>query len=291
MAAGISEGLYYFITDKSDEVHNESRPVVLWLQGGPGASSLFGMFQEHGPFRISTTSSSCKQSNKSAPVLEDASATSWIKFAAVIYLDQPFGTGFSPPRSSAGAPPFVSNETDLGDAAAAAIRGVMAKHPEYSSRQFYVFGESFAGHMAPNVVSAIMRSNERAELMRARLVKAAQSQSNINEAISATTPTPKTANARTGLALTEASSDVGLTSVTAFATTSAIVSTTASTIHIKLAGLSIGDGWVDPVSQNQAFPEYAYSSGLISADLRNELTSLAEKCVAMIDASEYTKAF
>jgi Serine carboxypeptidase len=29
---------------------NENRPVVLWLQGGPGSSSLYGVFEENGPF-------------------------------------------------------------------------------------------------------------------------------------------------------------------------------------------------------------------------------------------------
>ncbi len=29
---------------------NSSAPVVLWLQGGPGATGLFGLLKEHGPF-------------------------------------------------------------------------------------------------------------------------------------------------------------------------------------------------------------------------------------------------
>lgn len=31
---------------------NVSAPVLLWLQGGPGASSLLGLFLENGPFLV-----------------------------------------------------------------------------------------------------------------------------------------------------------------------------------------------------------------------------------------------
>ena len=33
--------------------HNtKDAPVLLWLQGGPGGSSLFGLFNENGPFQV-----------------------------------------------------------------------------------------------------------------------------------------------------------------------------------------------------------------------------------------------
>ncbi len=38
---------FWFI--EATEVAPEDAPVVVWLQGGPGSSSLFGAFELHGP--------------------------------------------------------------------------------------------------------------------------------------------------------------------------------------------------------------------------------------------------
>lgn len=39
------------------EENPETSPVVLWLQGGPGASSLIGLFLENGPLKLITEDS------------------------------------------------------------------------------------------------------------------------------------------------------------------------------------------------------------------------------------------
>ncbi|EGG07771.1 carboxypeptidase S1 [Melampsora larici-populina 98AG31] len=62
----------------------DTAPLVLWLSGGPGSSSMLGLFQENGPCRIKRDSSG----------LED-NVYSWSESANMLYLDQPIGVGFS----------------------------------------------------------------------------------------------------------------------------------------------------------------------------------------------------
>ncbi len=58
-------------------------PMVLWLQGGPGGSSLFGLFVEHGPFPVDAKMKLLKRDS------------AWTLMNNVIYVDQPVGTGQS----------------------------------------------------------------------------------------------------------------------------------------------------------------------------------------------------
>ncbi|KAI3382580.1 hypothetical protein SNEBB_010424, partial [Seison nebaliae] len=62
---------------------NESSPLLVWLQGGPGASSLFGLFIEHGPVLI----------DENIELKERA--TTWNENYHLLYIDNPVGTGFS----------------------------------------------------------------------------------------------------------------------------------------------------------------------------------------------------
>jgi len=62
---------------------NSSAPLLVWLQGGPGSSSLFGMLVEMGPYRIDASFN---------PVLNP---DTWTKEYQMVFLDNPRGTGFS----------------------------------------------------------------------------------------------------------------------------------------------------------------------------------------------------
>lgn len=57
----------------------ETAPVLLWLQGGPGASSLIGLFAENGPFTV-----------KAKKGLKER-RFSWTENHHVIYIDNPVG--------------------------------------------------------------------------------------------------------------------------------------------------------------------------------------------------------
>ena len=64
-------------------------PLVLWLNGGPGATSMFGLFLENGPLKVTRT----------GPGDDDfelrAAQNSWADTYNMVFLDQPVGTGFS----------------------------------------------------------------------------------------------------------------------------------------------------------------------------------------------------
>lgn len=61
---------------------NAKVPLILWLQGGPGASSQFGAFTENGPIRI--TKDGLKETGYA-----------WNIIGHTVFIDQPLGVGFS----------------------------------------------------------------------------------------------------------------------------------------------------------------------------------------------------
>ena len=79
---------YNDLTDKptlfsGDYEDLENKPLVLWLNGGPGCSSLDGRSNEHGPILLDKNGT-FKLNNYT-----------WIKAANMIYLESLGNVGFS----------------------------------------------------------------------------------------------------------------------------------------------------------------------------------------------------
>ena len=72
---------YWFFESQSGQPEND--PVALWLNGGPGCSSLIGAFTELGPIRMNANGTLTPNPH------------SWTQRANVIFLETPTGVGFS----------------------------------------------------------------------------------------------------------------------------------------------------------------------------------------------------
>nr|XP_043625817.1 serine carboxypeptidase-like 40 [Erigeron canadensis] len=142
--------LYYYFVEAVKA--KESLPLLLWLNGGPGCSSVgYGAMRELGPFRVNSDGQTLHR-NRFA----------WNHAANVLFLESPAGVGFS-----------YSNQSDqdesynFSDYATAADNYVfllnwLERFPEYKGREFYIAGESYAGHYVPQLAQTILHNNKMA---------------------------------------------------------------------------------------------------------------------------------
>ena len=71
---------YWYVESQSNP---DTDPVVLWLNGGPGCSSMEGFMAEHGPLHLNDDSTISMNPH------------AWNQKANMIYLEAPVGVGFS----------------------------------------------------------------------------------------------------------------------------------------------------------------------------------------------------
>jgi len=134
--------LFFWFIPKTTSTDNKSSPVILWLQGGPGCSSLTGLFAENGPFQITRKG------------LEKR-VHAWTNNYHMLYIDQPVGTGFSFTEGDA----YISTEEEVGDHLYTALVQFYQLFPEFRDRDFYISGESYAGKYIPAIGRKIHASN------------------------------------------------------------------------------------------------------------------------------------
>jgi len=136
---------YWFSAAEKDDWQDPRTPVVLWLNGGPGSSSILGMLQEMGPVVMNSTGGIMKN------------PYAWTKQANLLILEAPAGVGFSYCKEMLTG--GNCKNTDLTTAAdsRAAIQDFFSTHfPELNASSFYISGESYAGVYIPTLTKEIL---------------------------------------------------------------------------------------------------------------------------------------
>ncbi|KAJ5226512.1 hypothetical protein N7468_007737 [Penicillium chermesinum] len=136
---GNSSLFFWFFPSTNPAADKE---ITIWLNGGPGCSSLDGLLQENGPFLW--------QSGTYEPV---RNPYSWTNLTNVVYIDQPAGTGLSP------GPATVQNEIDVANQFNDFWKNFI-KTFGMQGYKVYITGESYAGQYIPYIASGMLDRNE-----------------------------------------------------------------------------------------------------------------------------------
>ncbi|XP_076940713.1 serine carboxypeptidase 1-like isoform X2 [Bidens hawaiensis] len=137
--------LFYYFAESP--VNSSTNPLVLWLNGGPGCSSFGnGAMMELGPFRVNTDNTTLSR-NKYA----------WNNVANVLFLESPAGVGFSYSNTSSD---YTTGDTQTAKDSYTFLVNWLERFPEYKTRDFYIAGESYAGHYVPQLAQLILKNNK-----------------------------------------------------------------------------------------------------------------------------------
>ncbi|KAI0640108.1 serine carboxypeptidase [Trametes polyzona] len=133
---------FYFFESRRDP---DTDDVVFWTNGGPGGSSAFGLFMEHGPCRVTSPNST------------ERFDYSWNEHANMFFVDQPVGVGFS--YADYGEQVSTTAEAAVDIAAFVAI--FFEHFPQFQGRPFHMAGESYGGRYIPVFASTLYDQNTR----------------------------------------------------------------------------------------------------------------------------------
>ena len=140
------------VTDKGDDLFfwlfksrsdKSNDPLVFWLTGGPGCSSVMAVFTENGPFQVGSDLNLTRNEY------------SWNSEANMVFVDQPVGTGFS----KGSVLDYATSEDVIASDFYTFLLGFLEKFPEYKGRRMMITGESYAGHYIPAIASYVYAQN------------------------------------------------------------------------------------------------------------------------------------
>ncbi|KAH3680767.1 hypothetical protein WICMUC_000118 [Wickerhamomyces mucosus] len=122
---------------------SDTNRTIIWLNGGPGCSSMDGALMEVGPFRVNSD------------LKLELNPGSYHQAADIIFVDQPSGTGFSTNDGN-----YDKDLYNVTDDFVKFLVNYYRIFPEDASNELYIAGESYAGQYIPYIAKGILNSDE-----------------------------------------------------------------------------------------------------------------------------------
>ena len=133
---------YVFLESQNDPIND---PLVLWMNGGPGCSSMDGLFYEHGPYVFV---------GEGLELV--VNPYSWNTNASMLYIEAPAGVGFS--KLGDASNNYTTDQITAHDTLLALLQFFKGFF-EYRQNKFYISGESYAGIYVPTLALALLNYN------------------------------------------------------------------------------------------------------------------------------------
>ena len=132
--------LHYWFFESQNNTNND--PVVLWLNGGPGCSSVLGALTEQGPIHI----------NSDRSLIENK--YSWNQRTNIIFLESPAGVGFSYREDKN----YKTGDNQTAFLNYEALKSFFVKFPHLKRNDFYIAGESYGGIYVPTLSMLVLQN-------------------------------------------------------------------------------------------------------------------------------------
>lgn len=124
----------------------ESTPLLVWLEGGPGCSSMLSNFLQLGPYLLDGGNASLTPN-----------PFAWNRRFGLLFLDTPLGTGYSVVPTPAAIP---TDQSTIAAHTVAAIQAFLDAQPGFfRARPLFITGESYAGKSVPTAGALILATN------------------------------------------------------------------------------------------------------------------------------------
>ncbi|KAH7837005.1 hypothetical protein Vadar_008416 [Vaccinium darrowii] len=137
---------WYYRSPYRVEDPNKPWPIILWLQGGPGASGVgIGNFQEVGPLDTD---------------LKPRNST-WLTKADLLFVDNPVGTGFSFVEDTK---LFVKTDEEAATDLTTLLMEIFNRNQSLQKSPLYIVAESYGGKYAATLGLSALKAIESGNL-------------------------------------------------------------------------------------------------------------------------------